>query len=265
MFYEWGDTLNGLGAYAPSVPGDPGRGVDLGGRLIGKGGIILPQPPANCPADYRAKYIRTFGVDPGCTPLPMVETPYVAPGLPAAPGTNAGPGVTPPYVPPIAVSPVPPTVSPTTPTTPATPVSPPVAVTPQPYPRHPRAPRTQPVRRSRPGKTSEICPSYGHVNRQIPGVDEYQVVACTPGQPVQIDRGLRRVVRQEALARHPGGGRERQGQAGDYQGRRTGSGSTGTAAGAAAGATGGSFGGSICISPMVLIAGAVAAFFLFKR
>ncbi len=262
MFNVWGDNLGGLGAMQPTYPGDPGRGVDLGGRLIGKGGMILPAPPANCPPDYRAKYIRTFGVDPGCTP--MVETPYVAPtGLSPAPDTNAGPGVlTPPYVP----SPV---ITPTRAPVPV-PVSPPVVL---PRVRHahvPRAPRSVPVRRTRPGKTGgELCPSYGHVNRQIPGVDEYQVVACTPGQPVHIDRGLRKVVRQEALARHPGGGRERIGQAGDYQGgsssRAFSTGATGSAAGASGGGLTSLTSGSICLSPMVLIAAAVGAFFLFGK
>jgi len=262
MFNEWGDNLNGLGAYAPSFPGDPGTGVDLGGRLIGKGGMILPAPPANCPPEYRAKYIKVFGVDPGCTPY--IAPPYVAPtGMPAAPGTNAGPGVTtPPYVPPIAVTP-----TPATPTAPPVPVSPPVLIAP---PRTPRAPRTPPVRRSRPGRISgELCPSYGHVNRQIPGVDEYQVVRCTPGQPVEIDRGLRRVVRREALARHPGGGRERTGQAGDYQGSSSRGGFAAGAAGSTGAASGGGLSsltsGSICLSPMVLIAAAVGAFFLFGK
>jgi hypothetical protein len=251
MFNVWNET--GLGAYGPDFPGNPGTGVDLGGRLIGKGGMILPAPPAHCPPDYRAKYIQVFGVDPGCTP--MVETPYVAPtGMPAAPGTNAGPGIIP-VSPPIPVTPAPP-IAPT-------PVSPPVVLA-------PIGPRTTapPRRHIRPGRGGEICPSYGHVNRQIPGVDEYQVIRCTPGQPVEIDRGLRRVVRQEALARHPAGGRERIGQAGDYQGgRRWGSGRgapTGEAASTETG-SGGSSQGQICLSPMVLIAAAVGAFFLFGR
>ena len=222
--------------------------------------MILPAPPVNCPPDYRAKYIKVFGVDPGCTPF--VAPPYVAPtGMPAAPGTNAGPGVaTPPYLPPITATP-----APATPTAPM-PVSPPVLLAP---PRVPglRHPRTPPVRRSRPGKTAgELCPSYGHVNRQIPGVDEYQVIRCTPGQPVSIDRGLRRVVRQEALARHPGGGSERRGQAGDYQGSGSRGIVTGAGGGRAAAGSGGGLGsGSICLSPMVLIAAAVGAFFLFGK
>ena len=256
MFNEWGDNLNGLGAYAPSFPGDPGRGVDLGGRLIGKGGMILPAPPANCPPDYRAKYIRVFGVDPMCTPA--AETPYLAPtGMPAAPGTNAGPGVAPspiPVSPPVLVSPAPAIPTPM-------PVSPTVTLPP---------PRTHArMRRTRPGRRyGEICPSYGHVNRQIPGVDEYQVVKCTPGQPVEIDRGLRRVVRQEALARHPGGGRERVGQAGDYQGYQIWRSRRGIPAEAAVSAdmsSGGSSKGQICLSPMVLIAAAISAFFLFDK
>jgi hypothetical protein len=264
VFYEWGDNLNGLGAFAPTYPGDPGRGIDLGGRLIGKGGVILPAPPANCPADYRAKYIRVFGVDPGCTPL--VPGPVSVPtGLPASPGTNAGPGPspvipiveTPPYVPPIG--PAPPSPAPM-------PVSPIVPVATAPPARHRR-----PHDRVRPGGGGgEICPSYGHVNRQIPGVDEYQVVACTPGQPVHIDRGLKRVVRQEALARHPGGGRERQGQAGDYRGKsRNGgaadaAGSIGISTGTSSSSGTGMMGNSICLPTWGILA-AVAAFFFLRK
>ena len=47
----------------------------------------------------------------------------------------------------------------------------------------------------------ELCPARGWVSRPIPGVNEYQVVACTPGAPVVINQGLATVVRREALAR----------------------------------------------------------------
>jgi hypothetical protein len=250
MFETWNDT--GLGAYAPTYPGDPGRGTDIGKRLIGRGGQILPEPPANCDAAYRAKYIQVFGIDPMCVPF-VVQPP--APFVPpvTGPGTNnPGPYAFPPAITP-AVMPSP------------TPVSPPVI---QPRVRHPhvpRAPRTIPTRRVRPGKTSgELCPSFGHYNRPIPGVDEYQVIACTPGQPLpRINRGLQRVVRQEALARHPGGGAERAGQAGDHRGRQT----SGSFATGAAGdtATASNSSGQICLSPMILLGGIAVLFFMMKR
>ncbi len=246
----------------PSYPGDPGRGVDLGGRLIGKGGIILPAPPANCTPEYRTKYIQVFGVDPKCLPAgpPVLPSPGTPPYVPpyTGPGTNnPGPLVETPYRAPVPV--------PVEPTTPGLPVSPPVAL---PRPRHPHprnrpAPTTKPVRQQRPG---EICPSYGHFNRPIPGVDEYQVVACTPGQPLpRIDRGLRKVVRQEALARHPGGGHEQVGRAGDYQGRGYGSSSPSGSSTDSSGSISGSAGSQICLSPMVLIGAAAVLFFMMKR
>lgn len=237
---------------APSLPGDPGRGVDLGGRLIGKGGVILPPPPANCPPDYRAKYIRVFGVDPGCTPMEVrPPTPYVHP-------IGTGPGTNNPETIPVESWTVPDTtVAPSTPSVPVTPVH---RIRARPLPRV-HVKKAPPTGRG----DGEICPSYGHVNRQIPGVDEYQVVACTPGQRVKIDRGLARTVRSEALARHPGGGRERAGQAGDYQGSGSSSGGySSSSSSAAAAATVGATSGSICLSPMVLIGAAAVLFFMMK-
>lgn len=261
MFETWNDNLGGLGAYAPSYPGDPGRGVDLGGRLIGKGGVILPPPPANCDADYRAKYIRVFGVDPMCTPyVAPPPTLYVPPVT--GPGTNnPGPIVeTPPYIAPYR-NPVP---VPIEPATPGIPTSPPVVMPRgrRPHPHSRPAPTTRPVRQTRPG---EMCPSYGHYNRPIPGVDEYQVIACTPGQPLpRVNRGLQRVVRQEALARHPGGGHEQVGRAGDYQGGGYAPAGSGMSTDST-GSIGGSTAGQICLSPMVLIGGIAVLFFMMKR
>lgn len=146
--------------------------------------VRSPSDYAACQA-YVAKYRSKFGHDPGiqCGSPPVAG--YPAPSPPVIP------------LPPVFQSPIPPPAPPLTqgPVRAWRPRRMPRPVIRRPY----SAPEERrPVQRS----SGELCPVSGHVSRDIRGAGEYQVFACTPGQPVVIDPGLQAVGRREALARH---------------------------------------------------------------
>jgi hypothetical protein len=169
--YGTNNCVTGPAGTLPLAPGAPG---DLAACLA-----------------YVAKYKSLYGRSPGmwCETQQVVKPPprFLGPPIPYVPPSP------PPFRLPGPVNPEP--------------VTPPVSTSPvhhrrmwrRPPPR-PRPPYRPPPRPSEP--SSELCPTYGWVSRDIKGAGEYQVFKCTPGQPVVIDPGLQAVGRQEALARH---------------------------------------------------------------